>query len=119
MRVFDVEADRVVEGLCRPCLVSDPVSQRSECCRCEPCGGGKVHVCLPAVAKGEVQPVVEALRDPVLLDPFDLAELEAELSAVEMGIRETLAGVSGRRRKVMRALLQSAVDMRALLVTRR
>ena len=74
---------------------------------------------MPAVAKGEVQPVAEALRDPDSLDPFELAELEAELSAVEMGIRETLAGVSGRRRKVMRTLLQSAVDMRALLVTRR
>ena len=36
------EADRVVEGLCRPCLESDPVSQRSECSRCEPCGGGNV-----------------------------------------------------------------------------
>ncbi len=49
----------------------------------------------------------------------ELAELEAELSAVEMGIRETLAKVSGRRKKVTRALLQSAVDMRALLLTRR
>ena len=117
--VFDAEADRVVEGLCRPCLVSDPVSQRSECCRCEPCGGGKVHVCLPTVAKGGVQPVVEALRDPVPLDPVELAELEADLSAVEMSIRETLAGVSGRRMQGTRALLQRAVDMRALLVTRR
>jgi hypothetical protein len=117
--VFDAEADRVVEGLCRPCLESDPVSQLAECCRCEPCDGGKVHVCLPAVAKGEVQPVAEALRDPDPLDPLELAELEAELSAMEMGIRETFAGVSGRRRKVMRALLQRAADMRALLVTRR
>ena len=57
--------DVVVEGLCRPCLESDPFSQMAECCRCEPCDGGKVHVCLPAVAKGEVQPVAEALRDPV------------------------------------------------------
>ena len=119
MGVFDADADRVVEGLCRPCLESDPVSQLAECCRCEPCDGGKVHVCLPAVAKGEVQPVAEAFRDPDPLDPFELAELEAELSAVEMSIRETLAGVSGRRMKGTRALLQRAVDMRALLVTRR
>ena len=119
LRVFDAEADRVVEGLCRACLVSGPASQRSECGRCEPCGSGKVHVCLPAVAKGEVQPVAEVLGDPVLLDPFELAELEAELSTVEMSIRETLAGVSGRRMKGTRALLQRAVDMRALLVTRR
>ena len=83
------------------------------------CDDGKVHVCLPAVAQGEAQPVAEALRDPDSLDPFELAELESEISAVEMGIRETLAGASGRRRKVMQALLQSAVDMRALLVTRR
>ncbi len=111
MGVFDSDADRVVEGLRRPCLGSDPVSQLAECCRCEPCDGGKVHVCLPAVAKGEVQPVAEALRDPDPLDPFESAELEAEFSAME--------GASGRRNKVMRALLQSAVDMRALLVTRR
>ena len=119
MGVFDADADRVVEGLCRPCLESDPVSQLAECCRCEPCDGGKFQVCLPAVATGEVQPVAEAFRDPDLLDPFELAELEAELSAVEMSIRETLAGVSGRRMKGTRALLQRAVDMRALLVTRR
>ena len=93
--------------------------RKAEPCRCEPCDGGKVHVCLPAVAKGGVQPVAEALRDPDPLDPLELAELEAELSAMELGIRETFAGVSGRRRKVMRALLQRAADMRALLVTRR
>ena len=115
----DAYADRVVEGWCRSCIESDPVSQLAECCRCEPCDGGKFHVCLPAVATGEVQPVAEAFRDPDLLDPFELAELEAELSAVEMSIRETLAGVSGRRMKGTRALLQRAVDMRALLVTRR
>ena len=107
----DAYADRVVEGWCRSCIESDPVSQLAECCRCEPCDGGKFHVCLPAVATGEVQPVAEAFRDPDPLDPFELAELEAELSAME--------GASGRRNKVMRALLQSAVDMRALLVTRR
>ena len=81
-------------------LEEQEAKRKAEPCQSEPCGVGKVPVCLPAVAKGGEQPFAGELRDVDPLDPLEVAELEAEVSAMEMAIRETFAGVSSRRKKV-------------------